>query len=57
MSCYIYSNLVLGSSKLSSLQLTYQSHGDEYTIVFSPSPSHSRKQSLDWLRGLKKVSQ
>lgn len=45
-----------GPGKLSSLQLTYQNHdGEEKVVTLSPSPSHSRKQSIDWLKALKKV--
>ena len=52
--------LLLGTptNKLNGLKLTYKSDtegGEETDVTLSPSPSHSRKQSIDWLKGLKKV--
>ena len=46
---------ILGGSKLTSLQLIHQRDGEEQPITLSPSLSHSKKQSLDWLKGLRKV--
>ena len=47
-----------GSNKMTALQLTYKSDDDdtESSVILSPSPSHSRKQSIDWLKGLRKVA-
>ncbi|XP_003385759.1 PREDICTED: zinc finger FYVE domain-containing protein 21-like [Amphimedon queenslandica] len=45
------------TNKLNGLKLTYRSDtedGEEIDVTLSPSPSHSRKQSIDWLKGLKK---
>lgn len=44
-----------GGSKLASLTLTHQRDGRDHFITLSPSGSHSRKQSIDWLKGLRKV--
>ena len=44
-----------GSSRLSSLEIIYQTDGVDNRLTFSPSPRHSHKQSIDWLKALKKV--
>jgi hypothetical protein len=45
-----------GSNRMTGMQLTYKVNGEQEKVVtFSPSPSHSRKQSVDWLKGLRKV--
>jgi hypothetical protein len=44
-----------GSNRMTGMQLTYKVNGEQEKVVtFSPSPSHSRKQSVDWLKGLRK---
>ena len=43
------------ATKNISLELIYKSGGLEQKVTFSPSVSHSRKHSVDWLRSLKKV--
>ena len=43
------------STKNISLELVYKSGGLEQKVTLSPSVSHSRKLSVDWLRALKKV--
>ena len=43
------------STKNISLELLYKSGGLEQKMTLSPSVSHSRKASVEWLRSLKKV--
>ncbi len=51
--CDMFSSL---GSRLNSLQLTHQREGVEQIITLSPSTEHSKKQSIDWLKGLRKVN-
>ena len=43
-------------TKSISLELVYKSGGLEQNITLSPAMSHSRKQSVEWLRAFKKVT-
>lgn len=43
------------STKNISLELLYKSGGLEQKMILSPSVSHSRKASVEWLRSLKKA--